>query len=286
MDVTKLQWHEIKGVWVGICDDQIVCMIDKMDGMPCEAWAAQPLQSVFVTADAAKKGAEEILSHYVDTKAAKPKTFAELVVPALQSMLDTIKKDSPSPSQQSDLGGRPDTGTGVTESEALEHKIDRAGWPSGPWDSEPDRLDFIVAGFSCFVLRNLQGAWCGYVGVPESHPYFGKDYNDVDVVVHHGLTYAGKCSPPICHVPSAGLPDNVWWLGFDCHHYLDFAPGMARYDRGIYRDIRYARQQTELLAVQLAGSQTPSQDSNHGGRPEAGNQQGGVPSRQTEKHDV
>jgi hypothetical protein len=114
MDVSKLEWHEYKKSWVGICEEQIVCIVEVMDGMPCEAWTAQPLNGVFVTADAAKKGAAELLAHFVDTKTAKPKSFSELVVPALQSMLDTIKKDYPSPSQQPTHGGRPDSSTGPT----------------------------------------------------------------------------------------------------------------------------------------------------------------------------
>jgi len=144
-----------------------------------------------------------------------------------------------------------------------ECKVDRTGWPSGPWDSEPDRLDFIHAGFSCLLLRSHVGAWCGYVGVPETHPAFGKDYDDVEVEVHGGLTYMGLCRESICHVPIPGMPEKVWWLGFDMIHSHDYAPGLFRNSqlfemfgdsgspKGIYHNINDAQAEVCKLAEQL-----------------------------------
>ena len=140
--------------------------------------------------------------------------------------------------------------------ETTEHKVDRTAWPKGPWDNEPDREDFISNGFSCLLLRNNVGSWCGYVGVPENHPAFGKDYDDIKVDVHGGLTYASKCRGPIYHNPAPGMPENIWWLGFDTAHYMDLSPGMLKYSvlqRGdIYRDQQYTKNETDCLAAQLA----------------------------------
>ena len=93
--------------------------------------------------------------------------------------------------------------------EKIEHKINRTGWPSGIWDSEPDRAEFIHSGFACLLVRNDLGAWCGYVGVPESHRSFGLDYDAVEVEIHGGLTYANLCQEegPICHIPQPGMPE-------------------------------------------------------------------------------
>lgn len=57
---------------------------------------------------------------------------------------------------------------------------DKASWPSGPWQDEPDKLQWQdeATGLACLVVRGPMGALCGYVGVPESHPWFGKDYSD------------------------------------------------------------------------------------------------------------
>ena len=116
--------------------------------------------------------------------------------------------------------------------EVVALKYDKTRWPRGEWDNEPDRVDFLHAGFSCFILRNMLGAWCGYVGVPSTHPAYRQDYNDVDVDVHGGLTYADVCGDHICHIPEPGMPDDVWWLGFDTNHYCDYAPGNFVYSIG------------------------------------------------------
>jgi hypothetical protein len=145
--------------------------------------------------------------------------------------------------------------------------VDRSRWPSGPWDGEPDRVDWVEpwSGYPCFVKRGPLGAWCGYVGVPPGHRHHGADYDDVPVDVHHGLTYAAPCEPDddrshverICHVPAPGEPDDVWWFGFDCAHYTDVVPGMVAngFDWGpeaFYKTVDYARSSTAGLARQLA----------------------------------
>lgn len=150
-----------------------------------------------------------------------------------------------------------------------ETKIDRAGWGEGPWDNEPDRIEWESHGFPCLMRRTDMGNWCGYVAVLPGHPVFEKNYNDVDVNVHGGLTYAEHCHGSICHVPKPGEPDNVWWLGFDCAHGGDVVPSYRRLYKEIglsataftgfddrlrerYRDVPYVRDQIEHLAAQLS----------------------------------
>ncbi len=143
-------------------------------------------------------------------------------------------------------------------------KVDRTGWDAGEWDAEPDRVDFHHVGFACLALRNMKyGSWCGYVGVPSSHPDYQRNYNDVDVDCHGGLTYGDVCdNEHICHVPQPGEPDDLCWFGFDCNHCWDIAPGSIMLDkkygfqRGTdpmsdYRSLSYVRHQIEKLAEQL-----------------------------------
>ena len=135
-----------------------------------------------------------------------------------------------------------------------EHVVDRAGWPPGPWDNEPDKVQWTDAatGLPCLIVRNDTGGLCGYVGVAEEHPYFGVDKNDLDLGVHGGLTYSGLCQGHICHVPAPGASDRVWWLGFDCAHWSDTVPGMIQYGmRGTYRDLKYVKDECHDLAAQL-----------------------------------
>lgn len=150
--------------------------------------------------------------------------------------------------------------------------VDRTGWPPGPWDDEPDRIEWIddATGQPCLMKRNGAGAWCGYTAVNPDHPYHGINYIELpeDIDVHGTLTYSGFCHGEICHVPQPGEPDDVFWYGFDCNHSFDAAPALeAAFGvinqlsdelHGIdgpardYRDVAYVREQVTNLARQLA----------------------------------
>ena len=100
--------------------------------------------------------------------------------------------------------------------------------PFGPWSSEPHLLEFKHAGFDCILKRSSTTlVWCGYVAVPESHPAYKKHYDNINVEVHGGLTFADECGVVVCH-RSSDPDDKVWWLGFDCSHSFDFSPGMVQ----------------------------------------------------------
>lgn len=144
--------------------------------------------------------------------------------------------------------------------------LSKAEWGPGPWQDEPDRVEFKHAGLPCLLNRGHLGNWCGYVAVPPGHPLHGHGYDDADVDVHGGLTYAGACQGHICHVPEPGEPDDVWWFGFDCGHCWDLSPAVNATMRklgsrawreieldDVYRDLPYVRRETESLAEQLAG---------------------------------
>lgn len=133
-------------------------------------------------------------------------------------------------------------------------------WPSGPWDNEPDKVSWVDQNtkLDCLAVRHPQsGHWCGYVGVSEGHPDFGKDYMDVDYNAHGGLTFAGPCDPAepvetgVCHISET----PVWWFGFDCAHSGDSSPSTQRfrvdYPGDMYRSLAYVRVECSLLAGQL-----------------------------------
>lgn len=143
--------------------------------------------------------------------------------------------------------------------------IDRTGWPPGPWDDEPDRIEWIdeATGQPCLMRRNGFGVWCGYTAVNPGHPLHGVSYTElwdndtISLDVHGGITYTDFCADEICHVPQPGEPDDVFWWGFDCGHYYDTAPGMVAkgyppYPNSVYRDVAYVREQVTHLARQLA----------------------------------
>ena len=59
----------------------------------------------------------------------------------------------------------------------------------------------------------LYGAVNGYVKVPESHPWYGKGYDEINNLMDYdcpgGLTYS-----------------EGGWIGFDTLHLMDYWPGM------------------------------------------------------------
>src|SRR6266852_2577156 len=74
-------------------------------------------------------------------------------------------------------------------------------------------------GLQCVVARadladgdeGLMKHRCGYVRIPQCHKWHGKDYDDIDVSVHGGLTFSKV--EPCSHVDGTG-----YWIGFDCAH--------------------------------------------------------------------
>lgn len=72
----------------------------------------------------------------------------------------------------------------------------------------------------------------GYVAVPPEHPYYGKDYDNVPVEIHGGLTFDSDAAS--INLSTTGdwdnleflgeetsLPNDFWVFGFDTLHYGD-----------------------------------------------------------------
>jgi hypothetical protein len=114
-------------------------------------------------------------------------------------------------------------------------------WGSGPWDNEPDHVEFEAHGFKCEIRRaDYAGHLCGYVVIPEGHPWHGAD--EVDASVHGGVTWSEVCR------------DGLYRVGFDCGHDGDLSPvsvgfGTSHPDE-VYRTIRYVREELMGLARQ------------------------------------
>lgn len=175
-----------------------------------------------------------------------------------------------------------------TFTERYEGVEDRTDWPSGPWDAEPDKVVWVdeATRLDCMARRGGGGAWCGYVGVKEGHPWHGIGYGDHLPIacdkseadggwgcyehrpealadVHGGLTFAAACADggdptkDICHLSDDG---PVWWFGFDCSHSHDLRPGSIAFNRRhgvaplrgeVYRTLDYVIAETTNLASQI-----------------------------------
>lgn len=143
----------------------------------------------------------------------------------------------------------------------------RKGWPEGPWKHEPDLVRWRDGDFVLVVLRTRLGSLCGYVGVPERHPWHGLDYDAVPVDAPGGLTFAAEGdehrAPPSTEEPLTEAEEaqamlvgsrSWWYLGFDCAHSFDYVPGLGIGNRDDYREVGYVvTEVTKILdAAKLA----------------------------------
>lgn len=76
--------------------------------------------------------------------------------------------------------------------------------------------------YPCVVLFMPYGYRCGYVGLPKISKYYKKEYDDIPVKCHEGLTY----SRSMLHLQN---DKDTWWIGFDCAHYND----LNDYDKAV-----------------------------------------------------
>ena len=126
----------------------------------------------------------------------------------------------------------------------MEHKtwatVDKSTWGPGPWQDEPDKEQWAdpETGYACLIKRSPRsGGLCGYVGVPEGHPWYQKPLGEITHHARMELTYAALCQEgpeelTICHVPAPGDPEPLWWIGW--HHgytLADIQPGQDARDR-------------------------------------------------------
>ena len=133
----------------------------------------------------------------------------------------------------------------------LEEKIKQEG-DEAVWDEQ---------GLKCYVKRHksLQHL-CGYVGVPKTHPWWGKGGGSTlckhdgcykhsivaQLQVHGGLTFEGEWKQ---------FP-GLWFFGFDCAHSGDLVPEALKFRTGYnldetYRDMEYVKAECRNLAKQL-----------------------------------
>lgn len=117
------------------------------------------------------------------------------------------------------------------------------------WEQELDRVEFTHCGFKCLIMRNPESKHLnGYVALPSGHPYYGKD--DIDVEAHGGLTFAKEGD-------GVSWEQGYWWIGFDCAHWGDYAPGMGEIlgrgprEHETYRNIKYVTNELKQLCQQL-----------------------------------
>lgn len=149
----------------------------------------------------------------------------------------------------------------------------RQWWDEGEWCYEPDVVEFEHQSIKCLVKRVVAeepcaneehmfgGYLCGYVCIPQNHPYYHKPYEDLDIDCHKGLTFG-----------EYGEYTNEHWIGFDCAHSGDYLPSTEKLKKRfafenpfpmekefkefsifnpVYRNMEYCIDQCKSIAEQL-----------------------------------
>lgn len=101
-----------------------------------------------------------------------------------------------------------------------------------------------------FVRQVFQPWFCGYVRIPEGHPWrkFGS-YYDIPASVHGDLTYgpyAARYDDPKFYALEHSWEEVGGWVGFDTHHFND--PGTWTAEMVV--------EEVNRLAAQVAAGRT------------------------------
>ena len=126
------------------------------------------------------------------------------------------------------------------------------------WENEPNRIEYVESGIKALILRNPElGILCGYIALPLKHILAGKNYNNMPLIVHGGLTFGDKGD-------GNERDKGYFWYGFDCGHYKDFIPKIVEtleliedcdpkhwYNDSIYRNVEYVKGEIKYIVGQL-----------------------------------
>ena len=106
----------------------------------------------------------------------------------------------------------------------------------------PDRKIEVLDTGTCFGLfywiLNLGTHPTAYVKIPENHKYYQKDYDDIDIQAHGGLTYSRD------HLwISESQRLEGWFIGWDYAHCYDYTGYYTKRDSGLYELKRWSTEE-------------------------------------------
>ena len=113
---------------------------------------------------------------------------------------------------------------------------------------------FEYKGYQCLIRKNLHmGILLGYVGLPEGHKFYGKYYDKLErhIEVHGGVTFADFFHNG--EVERDLINSGLWWIGFDCGHWMDVIPNFQLHDYpgATYKDADFVRKEIKSMVDQL-----------------------------------
>lgn len=140
--------------------------------------------------------------------------------------------------------------------------IDKSRWLRGPWDNEPDKVQWVdeATGLPCVIRRSPLGSLAGYVGVMDPERNHPARSGKFCVPVTFGDYFWDPRlyeEPPFSHSVDYGYhfvggDKNLFYIGFHAGHDGDFCPAPPiRGNPRNYRDIGYVRDRCSELAGEI-----------------------------------
>ncbi|MCK5600376.1 hypothetical protein KAR91_00800 [Candidatus Pacearchaeota archaeon] len=117
------------------------------------------------------------------------------------------------------------------------------------------KKDWVFAGLRCRVLDSPVASYNGYVALTKDHPDHGKDYDDIRVNVHGGLTFSQHGSDDERDGEVLFPNESLYWVEFDTAHsgdWLSYSPQLG----GRKWSVEDVAKETEYLAKQLSDLQS------------------------------
>lgn len=68
-----------------------------------------------------------------------------------------------------------------------------------------------------YAIVNYGTHPCCYIGLPKNHKFYGKDYDNIDIDCHCGITFAEQ-DLAFNPIPTT----DFWWIGWDYAHCGDY----------------------------------------------------------------
>ena len=89
------------------------------------------------------------------------------------------------------------------------------------WTPENKAIDILDEGIYKnyhYAIVSFGSHPCAYIELPKGHKYYGKDYDDIPIDCHGGLTYSSEGILP----SSSIYHRDGYWIGWDYAHLGDY----------------------------------------------------------------
>jgi hypothetical protein len=87
-----IEWRKLKtGAWIGYCGSQVLCIVEKLEDFPVEAWTPHCLRDAFTNPEAAMH-AGELLLRSIARDQEPPPSSTDIYLPILKGIVAALEE--------------------------------------------------------------------------------------------------------------------------------------------------------------------------------------------------